>query len=65
VLRNGRAVAVNEEDLLAEAEALLRAEAPANAPHQAQTAAERPAFATLIEAALLEPAAAERFVKLT
>jgi hypothetical protein len=64
VLRDGRAVAVNEEDLLAEAEALLRTEAPANAPHQAQTAAERPAFAALIEAALREPTAAERFVRL-
>ena len=64
VLRDGRAVAVNEEDLLAEAESLLRAEAPANAPFQAQAAAERPAFAALIEAALREPAAAERFVRL-
>jgi len=63
-MHDGRVLNVNQADLLAEAEELVRADTAANAQSIALAARERPAFAALLSHALRQPLAEERFARL-
>jgi cytosine/adenosine deaminase-related metal-dependent hydrolase len=65
VVRKGRCVTVNEDDLMAEADALARQDETANQASFAEVRAERPAFQKLILEALARPAPVDRFAHLT
>ncbi len=64
VMHDGRVQNVNQADLLAEAEELVRADTAANAQSIALAAHERPAFAALLSQALRQPLPEERFARL-
>lgn len=64
VIRNGRATRLDEQALIAEAVAVAAADATANAQWLEIAAAERDAFALLIEGAFSQPLGIERHARL-